>query len=195
MEFRVVPDGLAEDEVVSFVNNLMEQSRVGGDDDDRQGSLRKLAEQTVVEADKLAESIQQQARKDAEEASAKVLAAAEEQAQVHAQRIIKRAERDADSQSRQTTAKAEKEAQDSLQEARERAANIEAEAKVEAEYIVRRMTVKFVEELRSAVTDTASDMLPTLDAQMKALGHGGVSGEATEAPAAIEAPRRKSRSS
>ena len=194
MEFRVVPDGLAEDEVVSFVNNLMEQSRVGGDDD-RQGSLRKLAEQTVVEADKLAESIQQQARKDAEEASAKVLAAAEEQAQVHAQRIIKRAERDADSQSRQTTAKAEKEAQDSLQEARERAANIEAEAKVEAEYIVRRMTVKFVEELRSAVTDTASDMLPTLDAQMKALGHGGGSGEATEAPAAIEAPRRKSRSS
>ena len=157
--------------------------------------MRKLAEQTVVEADKLAESIQQQARKDAEEASAKVLAAAEEQAQVHAQRIIKGAERDADSQSRQTTAKAEKEAQDSLQEARERAATIEAEAKVEAEYIVRRMTVKFVEELRSAVTDTASDMLPTLDAQMKALGHGGVSGEATEAPAAIEAPRRKSRSS
>jgi hypothetical protein len=35
VEFRVVPDGLAEDEVVSFVNNLMEQSRVGGDDDDR----------------------------------------------------------------------------------------------------------------------------------------------------------------
>ena len=52
-EFHFVSKGLAEEEVVSFVEKLMDQARETGEDHDRQSSLLKLAEQTVVEADKL----------------------------------------------------------------------------------------------------------------------------------------------
>ena len=76
-EFHVVPEGLAEDEVVSFVDDLMEQSRQIRDDQERQASLHRLAEQTVVEADKLAASIKQQARGEAEAEAARLIAAAD----------------------------------------------------------------------------------------------------------------------
>ena len=48
--FHVVPEGLDEDEVVKYVDKLKVEL-------DRQSALQKLAEQTVVEADKLAGSI------------------------------------------------------------------------------------------------------------------------------------------
>ena len=60
VSFRVVPDGLAEDEVVSFVNKIMAKGRSPNEDQERQDSLRILAEQTVVEADRLAGEIKQQ---------------------------------------------------------------------------------------------------------------------------------------
>lgn len=174
VDFRVVPDGLAEDQVVSFVNNMMEQNRSGRDEQERQDSLRKLAEQTVVEADKLAEEIRQQARQDAEDEAARTRSAAEEQARTEADRIVKQAERDVAAESRVALARAKKQAQDIvtkarsesktiIQASRDRSTAMEAEAKLEAEYIVRRLTVKFVEEVRSVVTETSNSILPSLD--------------------------------
>ena len=49
VKFSVVPNGLSEEEVVSFVDDLMKSSKSS---DDKQASLIKLAEQTVIEADK-----------------------------------------------------------------------------------------------------------------------------------------------
>lgn len=202
VDFRVVPDGLAEDQVVSFVDNLMEQNRSGRDEQDRQDSLRKLAEQTVVEADKLADDIKQQARQDAEDEAARTRSAAEEQARTEADRIVKQSERDAAAESRVALARAEKQAQDIvtkarfesktiIQASRDRATTMEAEAKLEAEYIVRRLTVKFVEEVRSVVTETSNSILPSLDAPTDESDGPEALGEGTDGKFSVASSSRK----
>ena len=205
VEFRTVPDGLDEDQVVSFVDKLMEQSRLGRDEQERQASLHKLAEQTVVEADKLAESIKEDARKEAQEEAARIQAAAEEQAQAEADRIIKQAERDSAARSRAALAKSDKDAQEAVaksrkeaqsivQDARDRAEAMETEAKLEAEYIVRRLTVKFVEEVRSVVTETSNNLLPSIDAQISELSEIEALGEGNDSQPTIVPARRKRKS-
>ena len=77
-EFSIVPHGLSEEEVVSFVNNLKLEPHNGGFDEKRQSSLITLAEQTVIEAHKLAESIKEQAVRDAEAEAARITKVAEE---------------------------------------------------------------------------------------------------------------------
>ena len=173
-EFHVVADGLSEEEVVSYVEKLKDEAQKAKQEHDRQSSLLKLAEQTVVEADKLAESIKIEARQEAEAETAKMVAGAEGQAQEQVQRLLRKAERDAAAQTAELVAKAEQESQDAIErarkegqeiiaEARDRVTSIESEAKLEAEYIVRRFTVKFVEEIRSAVNEASNNLLPSLD--------------------------------
>jgi len=177
VSFRVVPDGLAEDEVVSFVNKIMEKGRSPNEDQERQDSLRILAEQTVVEADRLAGEIKQQARQDSEDEANRTRLAAEEQAKAELDRMVKQAERDVAAESRTTIANSEKQAQDILNKARMESRNIiqtakdrtdaiENEAKLEAEYVVRRLTMKFVEEVRAVVTEASNSILPSLDTQI-----------------------------
>ena len=204
-EFHVVPEGLAEDEVVSFVDDLMEQSRQIRDDQERQASLHRLAEQTVVEADKLAASIKQQARGEAEAEAARLIAAAEQEGRERAQRIVRAAERESATLSTDSAAKGKEEAEQILAQARREAElmikatkdelpAIESEAKLEAEYLVRRFTVKFVEQIRSAVTETCNDMLPSLDDLMKESSHSGAldEGDSKHAIAPVEKKARSS---
>ncbi len=73
--------------------------------------------------------------------------------------------------------------------------SIASEAKLEAEYIVRRFTVKFVEQLRSVVNDTSNSMLSGLDELLRESGHEGVLGEDEDAKAAIPSGRAKSKRS
>ena len=192
VQFSVVPEGLAENEVVSYVDDLREEVRKEREERERQASLLKLAEQTVIEADKLAESIKDQARKDAQEEAAGIIAASDGTAQEQANKIKSEAERDAEAQTSATIAKAlsgaeeiiakaRKEAQEVIESVREKAASMEAEAKLEAEIIVRRFTVRFVEEIRSVVTETSNNILPNLDDLMRESGHSGVLGEGTDA--------------
>ena len=201
-QFHVVPEGLAEDEVVSFVDELMEKGRK----EEKHASLVKLAEQTVVEADRLAESIKKQARKEAEDERAGAIAAAKEQAREETQRLVKRAERDAvvqaeatlartQSEAQDIIAKAQKEAQDITESAREKVTAIESQAHVEAEYIVRRFTVRFAEELRSVVVDTSNNMIPNLNRLMKESGHGSGLSDGDDAKAAISPGASKGKSS
>ncbi len=206
VDFRVVPQGLAEDEVVSFVDKLMKESRTAGDEQERAASLHRLAEQTVVEADKLAESIKQQATEEAEEAAARIAADSEEQATVQSQRIIKKAEREAAALSNAAGSKSEKEAQEViararaevqeiLQDARDKVVSMEAEAKLEAEYLIRRMTVKFVEEIRSVVTETSNNLLPSLEAEISKSGETAMLSDGGDAQPAIAPARRRPKSS
>ena len=206
VEFSIVSQGLAEDEVVSFVDSLMDQADKERQEQDRQASLLKLAEQTVIEADKLADGIKQQARQEADEEGASIRAAAEEAAKEQAQRIVKKSQRDAASQSSATIAKADKEAQEVVAKARndaeaiigpvrEKVSSMEAEAKLEAEYIVRRFTVKFVEELRSVITDTSNKMLPSLDDLMKESGHGSILEDEKDSKRAISSSGGKGKGS
>ncbi len=173
-KFSIVPHGLAEDQVVAYVNRLLEHSKRRESAEERQSTLLKLAEQTVIEADKLAASIKAQAKKEAEEEKARIVAQAADKAREEGQKIIKAAEDEASTRASKIVSKAEqdaqeiieraqKRAQDILQAASEKAASIESEAKVEAEYAVRHMTTKLAHELRAAVTGVCNQMLSGLD--------------------------------
>ena len=205
VEFHMVPEGLAEDEVVSFVDDLMKQSHQIREEQERQASLHKLAEQTVIEADKLAEGIKQQARGEAEAEAARLIAAAEQEGRERAQRIVRAAERESTTLSTDSVAKSKEEAEQILTQARREAElaikaakdglpAIDSEAKLEAEYLIRRFTVKFVEQIRSAVTDTCNDMLPSLDDLMKESGHSGALDEG-DSNLAIAPGEKKAKSS
>ena len=126
VEFSIVSQGLAEDEVVSFVDSLMDQ------------------------ADKEAQEVVAKARNDAEAIIGPV---------------------------------------------REKVSSMEAEAKLEAKYIVRRFTVKFVEELRSVITDTSNKMLPSLDDLMKESGHGSILEDEKDSKKAISSSGGKAKDS
>ena len=65
-EFSVVPEGLSEGQVVSFVNDLIARSQGNGAEAERHSSMVQLAEKTILEAHKLAESIKERATRDAE---------------------------------------------------------------------------------------------------------------------------------
>ena len=192
--------------MLDFVNGLMEKTGHGQSVADRQTSLLKLVEQTVVEADKLAAGINEQARQEAQEEGARLISASKQTAEEQAQRLLERAKREAFEQTGEIVAGAERDAREIIEKAhkealgitqvaRDKLASVESEAKLEAEYIVRRFTVRFVEELRSAVTDTSNNMLPGLDHLMKESGYGHVLEEEPESKAAIPAGKGKDRSS
>ena len=205
-EFPIVAKGLSEKEVVSFVEKLMDQSRETQTDHDRQSSLLKLAEQTVVEADRLAETIKGDARKEAEEEGARIITEAQAQAKEQAGRQLQKAERDAKNKSASIVAEAEqdakdavdrakKEGQDFLDATKEKVASMESEVKLEAEYIVRRFAVKFVDEIRTAVTGATNNMLPSLEALVREAGDEAAIGGNGDAQPAIAPSGRRSKSS
>ena len=72
MDFSVVPEGLARDEVVAYVDGLKSELQTTGPKGAQQSSLVKLAEQTVIEAHKLAEEVLEQAHTDAEAEAARI---------------------------------------------------------------------------------------------------------------------------
>jgi vacuolar-type H+-ATPase subunit H len=204
VQFRVVPEGLEQAQVVAFVDNLLEQNRKSSSQQERQTSLIQLAEQTVVEADKIAESIKEKARLEAEEETAKTVAAAEDTAREQAERIASNAERETAEKSTRTLANAQleaqeiiasarKDSQDIIQSARDLVPGIKSDAKLEAEYILRKFTAQFVEELRSLVMEKSSSMLPNLDDLLKKTGHVDDVGKRAASQPAITFARRESK--
>ncbi len=174
-EFSVVPEGLSEGQVVSFVNDLIARSQGNGAEDERQSSLVQLAEKTIIEAHKLAESIKERATRDAEAEAQRITKLAQETARAQVARVLESAQREAETdanavateaenQAQQITRKAHREAQDILQAAKQQAADITSEARLEAEYTVRKLTSRVSDELRAAVATISSSILPDLDA-------------------------------
>ena len=172
-EFSVVPEGLSESDVVSFVNDLLERSKGNGAEAERHSSLAQLAEKTVIEAHKLAESIKEQATRDGEAEGEKIAKLAGEKAREQAHRTTEAAENEAqanlkavaaqaDQQAQETLRKARREAQDILQAAKQQADDVASEAKLEAEYTVRKLTAKVSDEIRTAVATISDSILPDL---------------------------------
>ncbi len=174
-EFSVVPEGLSEGQVVSFVNDLIARSPGNGTEVERHSSLVQLAEKTILEAHKLADSIKEKATRDAEAEAERITKLAHETAREQAARALESAQREAEknanavaaqaeNQAQQITRKAHREAQDILQAAKQQAADIASEARLEAEYTVRKLTSRVSDELRAAVATISSSILPDLDA-------------------------------
>lgn len=80
-EFSLAKNGLDEAQVVSFVNELISERDLLLQRAEHLSTLTKLAEKTIVEADKLAEDIKKEARDEAEAEAKAILAKADEQAQ------------------------------------------------------------------------------------------------------------------
>ena len=174
-EFSVVPEGLSEGQVVSFVNDLIARSQGNGAEAERHSSLVQLAEKTILEAHKLAESIKEKATRDAEGEAERITQLAHEKAREQAARVLESAQREveinanavaaqAENQALQATRKAHREVQDILQAAKQQAADVASEARLEAEYTVRKLTSRVSDELRAAVATISSSILPDLDA-------------------------------
>ena len=170
----------------------------GRSDGDRQTSMLRLAEQTVVEADKLAERTMQHSRKEAEEEASRIMGAARVVAEEQAEMLRRRAEREisveidaiaakAGQEAQQIIGSARREASAMIQTARDRLPGIQSEARLEAEYIVRRFTSEFVEQLRTAVVGTGDNIFPRLDTLMTQTGNlSSLSeGESPEAQSAL----------
>ncbi|MEE9248976.1 MAG: hypothetical protein V3U79_09800 [Dehalococcoidia bacterium] len=76
-EFRIVSAGLAESDVVAFVNRLMSQNKDNSEDDNCVASLSELGKRTLEKAEALAKEIKEQAEKEGEHRSAEIVSEAE----------------------------------------------------------------------------------------------------------------------
>ena len=80
-EFNLAKSGLDETQIVSFVNELISERDQLIRQTEHLSTLTKLAEKTVVEADRLAEAIRKETTDQTEAEAAAIVAKAEEQAQ------------------------------------------------------------------------------------------------------------------
>ena len=80
-EFSLAKNGLDEAQVVTFVNELISERDLLLQRAEHLSTLTKLAEKTIVEADRLAEEIKKEAIEEAKGEAEAILAKADEQAQ------------------------------------------------------------------------------------------------------------------
>lgn len=80
-EFSLAKNGLDEAQIVSFVNELISERDLLLQRAEHLSTLTKLAEKTIVEADKLAEDIKKETIDEANTGAEAILAKAEEQSQ------------------------------------------------------------------------------------------------------------------
>ena len=100
-EFRVVTDGLAETDVVVFVEKLMNAHQADDERLQHLDSLGQLAKKTVEDAERLATSVQEEGLRLAQDQSGKIITAAQRRAELisreagrsarqHAERLVSR---------------------------------------------------------------------------------------------------------
>jgi F0F1-type ATP synthase membrane subunit b/b' len=109
-EFRRAKNGLDEAQLVPFVDELIKEREKLAKSQDHIASLNRLAEMTIVEADKLAGQIKTEATEQAKAESAAIIDKAKEQVRQASERKIAEAVRTANEQASAIKAKAEEEA-------------------------------------------------------------------------------------
>jgi F0F1-type ATP synthase membrane subunit b/b' len=170
-EFNIVRTGLSEAQVVSFVNELVKQHDVLLQRQEHLATLTRLAERTVSEADKLAEDIKIEARKQAEDEAAKLIADAETTASTQSASVLAdaraRAEEEAKEIGRQKMSEAEDTVRRMIADAESRGRHIleqkEAEAQAHAETKARAILKKAQEDATSLLERERQKIQPELD--------------------------------
>jgi len=135
-KFKVVKNGLDEAEVFSFIGGLIDQNNALASKLEHLDSLTKLAERTVIEANKQAQSIKKEAEEKANASAASIIAGAEEKARKEVDRITSEGERKAKQSVQEKIAAAEQQAQSMLTAAEEKAESIKTNADDEANRII-----------------------------------------------------------
>ncbi|MFW6105636.1 MAG: DivIVA domain-containing protein [Chloroflexota bacterium] len=140
-KFKRVKDGLDEAQVASFIDELIKERDELAQSQDHIASLNRLAEMTVVEADKLAAQLKSEAAEQAKAESAAIIDKAKEQA-------------------RQIT---EKKIAEAVEIANEKANAIKAKAEEEAALLLENERKKIRGELRDLVNQQFGSMLEGLE--------------------------------
>ena len=162
----------------------------------QQSSLMQLAEQTVIEAHKLADRIKEQGVRDGETEAERIASIAEEKAKRQAAMLLETAQDEAAANANAVAAQAEQEAQQLVRKARREAHDIVmaakqqaddfvSDARLEAEYMVRKLTATATDEIREAVVTISNDLLPDIDQPFEV---------ETDNPNPPKSPRGKSKS-
>ena len=134
-KFKIVKNGLDEAEVFSFIGGLIDQNNALASKLEHLDSLTKLAERTVIEANKQAQGIKKEGEEKANASAASIIAEAEEKARKEIDRITSEGERKARQSAQEKIAAAEQQAQSMLTAAEEKAESIKANADDEANRI------------------------------------------------------------
>ncbi len=142
-EFKKVKYGLDEEQVVSFVNELMKEHKTLLERAEHLSSLTKLAEKTVIEADNVAKQLQKEAIDRTKAEANAIIAKAEEQAQ----QIIQE-------KTAEAVARGNREAE-----------TIKANAQQQAELLLEERAKRIQPELR----DTAKRLFGELRSQLESL--------------------------
>ena len=115
-EFKIAKDGLDKEEVVSFVNELINKYETLIKRTEHLSSLTKLAEKTIVEADNVAKEVHKEAENKAQAEVNAIVAKAEEQAQKIIQEKSAEAVARANREAEAIKAKARQQAESLLEE-------------------------------------------------------------------------------
>jgi F0F1-type ATP synthase membrane subunit b/b' len=115
-QFKKAGEGLDKAEVESFVDDLMKKHEALLKRADHLSSLTKLAEKTIVEADSVAQQIQEEATNKAKDEAKAILASAEEQGQELIEAKRAEAQARANREAEDIKAKAQQQAEKLLEE-------------------------------------------------------------------------------
>lgn len=145
-KFRIVKNGLDEAEVASFISALTRQNNELASKLEHLSALTKLAESTVVEAEKQAKSIRMQAEEEAKAQAASIIGAAEEQAKSEGDKIIAESKQRAEEVAQTRIASSERQAEETIKNAEAKAEEANRVAEEEASRIVAGATEKAKKE-------------------------------------------------
>jgi len=127
--FRIVKNGLDESEIFAFIGNLIDQNNEYATRLDNLNSLRKLADSTVIEATRQAESILTEIEHEANETAVAIISEAESKAHREVEDIITAAKKQANADAEQVLS----EARESAQQTNDKAGQTLAEAESTAQ--------------------------------------------------------------
>ena len=131
--FKIVKNGLDEDEIVSFLSGLIEQNTDLVAKLEHMDSLNKLAENKVIEAQNEAERIKLEVEQNAKDTASAIIAEAREAAEKNAQDKIEETERIAETIKASAEGEANRIKAEASQKAEELAIIIRATAQKEAQ--------------------------------------------------------------
>ena len=134
--FKLVKNGLDEDEVSSFISELTGANNELASKLEHLSALTQLAESTVVEAEKQAKSITTQAEEEAKSQAASIVSYAKQQAKSEGDKIVADSKQRAEEVVQRRLALAERKAEETIRDAETRAIEVKKVAEEEASKIV-----------------------------------------------------------
>ena len=162
-KFRIVKNGLDESEVFNFISGLLEHNKHLSDKMEHMDSLTKLAERTVIEANKQADSTKKETLEKANSEAGKIIAVSEGKAKAEANTIIAAARQEAERKSQETLTAAQQQAQGILKEASGKAEVIKSSAEQQAN-----RTTSEAKLNASAIQEQAQTVLKTAEGKAAA---------------------------